>query len=296
MKLAVVTLLFLVYFLPANSVVRPPDWWIELHGWEEGSDWTDKMTYTTSFFGPNAFPVPEIQNAKLPDRHSVEVSSDVFWGFGDETQSLSTKLSYVFIPGRLVVSGWGVLFEHYKTTTEVRDSRASIIEDAEENIFIGDFYISTLISLVKEKKYFPALNLDLVLKTSSSSSPKGARFFDTPGYFFNLTAGKSQKFSNSFFDELRLTGNIGFLCYQTNKYYQNDAPLYGFVLDVVSGNFTLQNTVAGYSGWLKKGDRPKVYRAKLTYKTGGVGFFTQYQHSLRDYPFKRLQTGLSIDF
>lgn len=296
MKLAVVTLLFMVYFLPAISVVRPPDWWIELHNWEEGTDWTEKMTYTTSFFGPNAFPVPEMQNLKLADKHSAEVSADIFWGYGDRTQSVSTKFSYVFIPGRLVVSGWGVLFEHYKTTTEVRDSRASIIEDAEENLFIGDFYISTLISLIKEKKYFPGLNLDLVLKTSSSSSPKGVRFFDTPGYYFNLTAGKSKIFYDSFVDELRIYGNIGFLSYQTNRYYQNDAPLYGVGLDAVSGNFTLQNTMAGYSGWLKKGDRPMVYRVKLTYKTGGLGFFTQYQYSLRDYPFKRLQTGLSIDF
>jgi len=296
MKLAVVTLLFWVYFLPAISVVRPPDWWIELHGWEEGNDWTEKMIYTTSFFGPNAFPVPEIQDAKLPDKHTAEVSSDIFWGYGDQTQSISTKLSYVFIPGRLVVSGWGVIFEHYKTTTEVRDSRASIIEDAKGTILIGDFYISTLISLIKEKKYIPALNLDLVLKTSSSSSPKGARFFDTPGYYFNLTAGKSKNFSDSFVDELKVSGNIGFLCYQTNKYYQNDAPLYGLGLDVVSGNFTLQNILAGYSGWLNKGDRPLVYRLKLSYKKGNYGFFSQYQHSLRDYPFKRLQTGFSIDF
>lgn len=288
------TLVLLTFFLSASAEL--PVWWKELHGWDGVTEWSNYMNYTAAFFGPNALPVLEQSDARIAEKHNLELSTDVFWGFGDETQSLSTKFTYSFIPGKLAVSVWGVIAEHYKTSIEVRDQRASLIENPEETVLIGDFYISTQIGILKERKILPDINLEIVLKTASSGRPWGARFFDTPGYYFNLTSGKSLKFENSFLDEIRLSGNFGFLSYQTNTAYQNDAPLYGAKLSLVSNKFSWENGIGGYSGWLDQGDMPMVLRSKLIFKSKQMNYFIQYQHSLRDYPFRRLQTGASIDF
>ncbi|MDD4923204.1 MAG: hypothetical protein PHS30_12125, partial [Bacteroidales bacterium] len=225
-----------------------------------------------------------------------EVSVDAFWGFGDKTQSLSTRFTYVPIPGKLAISCWGVLAEHYQTTTDVRDERASMVESGEETFMMGDFYISTLVNVNQEKKYLPDVNLEIVLKTSASKTPYNARFFDTPGYWFDLTAGKSLKFPHSFIRELRLVGTYGFLCYQLNSARQNDAPLYGGKVILSSEKWSFENGIHGYSGWLDMGDKPQVLRSKLAFKQGNRYYFVQFQYALRDYPFHRIQTGVNLGF
>ncbi len=284
--------IFFWMFAICVQALGPPQWWRDIHQYNPDKSWYQYMTYTSSHFGPNALPVPEIYDGRIPTKNSAEVSTDVFWGYGDQTQSLSTRLIYAAIPGKLTISGWGVLAEHYRTTDSVRDFRASQVRIPEETIFIGDFYLSTLICLLQEKRWQPDLNLEIVLKTSSSKTSASARYFDTPGYYFNLTAGKSIHFKGSILNELRIVGNYGFLCYQLNQEHQNDASLFGGKMLLNAGNWTIESGIHGYSGWLNQGDKPLVLRGKVNYRSGPATLFLQYQHSLKDYPFRRLQTGV----
>jgi len=280
--------------MSANAMI--PQWWNEVHNYNEAVDWHEYYTYTTSYFGPNAIPVPELLDGRIPQTHKAEMSTDFFWGFGDQTQSLSTRLTYTLIPGKVAISGFGVLAEHYKTTTEVRDQRASMEEDGEQTLFISDFCISTLIRLFQEKRYCPDVVLEIALKTASSASPKSARYIDSPGYYFDLTTGKSLYFKHSYINELRLIGMIGFLSYQLQNARQNDAPLFGGKIVISSDKWSFENGIAGYSGWFDKGDRPLVLRSKLNVELGPWKYFLQYQHALRDYPFRRIQVGVNFDF
>jgi len=273
-----------------------PQWWKDTHQYDGVSDWSEYMTYTSGFFGPNALPVFEISDGHVAACHQAEISTDFFWGFGDQTQSLSARFTYTFIPGRLAVTGWGVLAEHYQTTTAVRDLRASLVEDPEETVLIGDVYLSTQIGLLKEKRYVPDLMMEIILKTASSKSAAGARFFDTPGYCLNLAGGKSVLFSESFIHEIRFAGTIGFLCYQMNSRYQNDAPVYGAKVQFFSGPWMWENGFGGYDGWTGEGDNPQVLRSKLLYQMASMQYFVQYQHALKDYPFRRMQAGVVFDF
>jgi len=286
-----------LFCLLTTSVLAldPPQWWKDVHQYNPDKAWYQYMTYTSANFGPNALPIPETYDGRIPKNNQAEVSTDFFWGYGDQTQSFSTRFVYAAIPGRLTLSGWGVLAEHYRTTTAVRDLRASQMENPEETLLIGDFYLSTLIGLLQEKRGQPDLNLEIVLKTASSKTSASARYFDTPGYYFNLTGGKSIHFKGILLDELRFVGNYGFLCYQLNQEHQNDAPLFGGKILLNAGSWTVESGIQGYSGWLDKGDKPLVLRGKLNYKSGQATFFLQYQHALRDYPFRRLQTGVCFD-
>lgn len=291
------SLIILLLTLMTSTVVglEPPSWWKSIHQYDPNKSWYQYMSYTSAFFGPNALPVPELYDGRLPMKHQAEVSTDVFWGYGDQTQSLSTRLSYAAIPGRLTLSFWGVLAEHYRTTTAVRDLRASQVLDAEETLLIGDLYLSTEMALLRENRWKPDLNLGIVLKTSASKTSSSARYFDTPGYYFNLTAGKSFYFRHAFLDELRLVGNYGFLCYQLNSEFQNDAPLFGAKLQLKRQQWTFEGGIHGYSGWLDQGDKPLLLRGKLAFKSGATQLFLQYQEALRDYPYRRIQTGIGFD-
>jgi len=61
------------------------------------------------------------------------------------------------------------------------------------------------------------------------------------------------------------------------------------------GKWTVETGIHGYSGWLNQGDKPLVLRGKLNFKSGPANFFLQYQQALRDYPFRRLQSGICFD-
>lgn len=288
-----VFLLMLVYGVTLSA--QPPEWWQQVHQYDGSKHWVDYMTFSSAYFGPNALPVPELPDARVALSHQVELSADLFWGYGDQTQSLSTQFTYVFIPGRLAINVSGVLLEHYKTTTAVRDYRASLIESAEETLLIGDYYISTQMALLREGRWKPDVSLDVVLKTASSNSPSGARFFDTPGYVLQVNAGKTVAVSGGFIDSLRLAANTGFLCYQTNHSNQNDAWLYGALLRLHHKRLSLEGGIGGYEGWIK-GGKPLVLRSRVLWKVGSLNYFLGYQHALRDYPFRRIQTGVTVSF
>lgn len=285
-----------LFFLPFLVSAEIPEWWKEVHQYDPKNDVSDYYTYTSGYFGPNALPIPELYDARIPLKHQAEIFTDVFWGFGDQTQSLSARLTYVPLPGRVAIGCWGVLYERYKITNAVRDRRASDVENGEGSLAIGDIYLSTQFRCIQEKRYVPNVNVEIVLKTAASKSPYDARYFDTPGYWFDLTAGKSFCFPGALVQELRFVGTIGFLCYQLNSSDQNDAPLYGGKAIVTSRSWSFEGGVHGYSGWLDAGDKPLVLRSKLTYGFKRMRCFTQFQYALRDYPFHRIQTGLSVDF
>jgi len=288
--------IMLFCLLPSTAfAVNIPQWWKDVHHYTADRQLYSYLTYSTAYFGPNALPVPELYDGRIQEKHQVEVSVDAFWGFGDETQSISSRLTYVPIPGKLSISCWSVLAEHYKTTTAVRDQRASIVESGEETLLIGDAYLSTLYSVFKEKRICPDVNLEFVLKTASSKTPYGARFFDTPGYWFDVTAGKSFLLPGSFVREIRFVGLMGFLSYQMNSSFQNDAPLFGGKMVLFSKNASFENGINGYSGWMDRGDSPLVLRSKLNFMHDRMKYFVQFQYALRDYPYYRIQTGVCFD-
>jgi hypothetical protein len=278
------------------SVTTLPQWWIDLHNYNGYKPWNEYFTLSSAYFGPNALPVPEVGDGRMPEKHQLEFSTDVYWGFGDQTQSFATRGTYVLVPGRVCISVWGVLAEHYRTTIAIRNLRASLIKDPEQTLFIGDFYFSTKMRLLEESRHTPDLNLEVALKTASSATLRSARYMDTPGYYVDLTAGKTFPVHYSFFNGFRLVGQIGFLSYQLNQEHQNDAPLYGGKVMLLRPNSSVEVGLNGYSGWMHEGgDHPLVLRGKYQYVHRNKHYFIQYQHAFRDYPYRRLQTGIAID-
>ncbi len=258
------------------------------------------VKYAPAWFGPNANPVPEMTDARIPSKTIVSLMGDYYFGQGDKTTNGYVKIELPLLPERVSFKLWFTTLENYTVTPELSAAR-----DMNGNLTgkpNGDLYVQTRISLLKERKNAPAIVFNSTLKTASGTMFAERRYFDTPGYYFDVEAGKSFYTKSKFISEIRAVGNLGFLCWETTGSRQNDAPMYGAKLIVGNSNWKFENTLSGYWGWMHTsakygfdyGDAPLVYASKFTIMAGYMDYFAQYQYGINDFPYQQIQVGISF--
>lgn len=258
------------------------------------------VKYAPAWFGPNANPVPEFTDARIPAYTTVSLMGDYYFGYGDRTKNGYYKIEIPLVSERVSLKIWSSTLEYYDVNQEVFDKRnMSGNSNGKTN---GDFYVQTRISLFKNKKKLPDIILNSTLKTASGSNFEERRHYDTPGYYFDVEFGKSLNLKNNFINEIRAVGDLGFMCWETTNSTQNDAPMYGAKLIVGNNIWKLDNTLSGYWGWMHTnkhystdyGDTPMVYATKLNLKFGKINYFGQYQYGIKDFPYHQLRFGISF--
>ena len=244
--------------------------------------WAAAPTYISpGYFGPNAFPVPAMLDGRANGSLHAEIAADGYFGqSGDQTADIFFKLNIPLFTDRVNLSVWMPIYEWYRG--EHNGSGA------------GDVYVSTDIWLFKERKYVPDVAFRAALKTASGGQFAQKRHFDGPGYWFDLSAGKSFWVQDKV--EFRLAGTIGFLCWQTTTARQNDALYYGLQGQVNSRYLSMSATWSGYTGWEQAGDRPMVIAARLTGHVRNFNPFIQYQYGIKDYPYHQIRVGISYEW
>lgn len=277
--------------LPVNG--QDYSWWNDRHNWDGHTSWNQYLTISSSYFGPNALPVPEIHDGNIRPSFETEVSAFQYSGQGDQTRNLFTRVYVPLFNARIAFESWVVPIEFYEMDTLTRDLRASRDRDGKGSAG-GDIYISSQVLLFSETGSRPSLLFECALRTASGTNLSAARFTDGPGYYFDVSSGKTWKFSGSWITGIRpcLTG--GLYVYQTfdTDHLQNDALLYGAGLDLMAGTWKLQQSLMGYSGYLHIGDKPLVYRASLTFSMTRFDFKLGYQYGIRNYPYHAFQLGV----
>ncbi|MBC8004863.1 MAG: hypothetical protein H7X84_05270 [Verrucomicrobia bacterium] len=264
-------------------------WWNTRHGWQPGMrDWRGMMHITPGYLGPNALPVPEMKKGIITPGASIELSADFHFRSGDPTQNIWAKYYRSFAEDRIAIEFYGVLLEHYAMSDSIRDQR--IARDYNGKGFaMGDFYFTTLVQLIKDKK-FPDTMLRLAGRTASGGQLEAARYSDSPGYFIDISFSKEYASSREkvFF---RPYTSMGFYSWQTNDdlNLQNDAYLYGVGADVRGSHWLISNSLSGYSGYKQERDRPMVYTFDLnrSFKKHTLRF--QYLHGLRDWTYQTVK-------
>lgn len=258
------------------------------------------VKYAPAWFGPNANPVPEFTDGRIPAKTTVSLMGDYYFGYGDETKNGYFKIEIPLVAERVSFKVWSTVFESYEVTPELSDYRQ--MNGNLTGKSNGDFYVQTRISLLKEKKYAPAIILNSTLKTASGTNFNERRYFDTPGYYFDVEFAKSIHTKGKFINELRAVGNLGFLCWETTGSRQNDAPMYGAKLIVGNSKWKFENTLSSYWGWMHTsatygadyGDAPLVYAAKLTIMRSKMDYFAQYQYGINDFQYHQLRLGINF--
>lgn len=264
-------------------------WWNEKHGWQPGMrDWRGMMHITPGYLGPNALAVPEMKKGIVPAGEHIEVSADFHFREGDPTQNIFAKYFRSFADNKIAIEIYGVVSEHYAMSDSIRDERIARDFDG-KGFAMGDFYFSTLIQLVRGRK-FPDTMFRMAGRTASGGQFQAARYSDSPGYFLDFSFskeyfGKDEKMS------FRPYTSLGFYSWQTNDdlNLQNDALMYGVGADLKWSRWLVSNSLSGYSGYKKERDQPMVYTFDLnrTLKNHTLRF--QYLHGLRDWTYQTVK-------
>lgn len=258
--------------------------------------------YSTAWFGPNAFPVPELSNAVLPATTTFDITADYYFGFGDKTKNGYFGVEIPLYSEKVSFKLWSAFLEHYEVNTETAELR-NIQPDKVKGKANSDIYIQTRIRLHRETDRFPSLILNSTLKTSSGTENLAKRYYNTSGYYFDVEAGKSFRVSTTLIDELRIVANLGFLCWETDNYTQNDAPMYGTKLAIKKNKVEWEGGIRGYSGWMSShpnygadyGDRPVVCFTRLGFKSEKINYYIQYQYGMRDFPYHQVRVGIRFE-
>ena len=92
--LYLITCLQLIAFTPNSAFGQQNlSWWNDVHQWDGFTHWSQYMTYSTSYMGPNAIPIPEMKKGFLQNKLRFENGAEGHWSKGDNTYNLFQKLS-----------------------------------------------------------------------------------------------------------------------------------------------------------------------------------------------------------
>ncbi len=257
------------------------------------------------YFGPNAFPVPDMLDGTTRDKLRMELESDYFSGFqGDGTTDITLRMTVPVFTERVNVSAWMTLVEWWNYSEERLHTCRLYDPVLLTGSVYGDLYVSADIWVLQARKHWLDLSVRGAVKTATGGKYWAARYYDCPGYFFDASFAKALEFHDSFFEELRFVLTGGFLCWQTNNARQNDAVMYGAALKLRAGFFTLQESFGGYVGWeanesvapeIYPGDSPMSLKTDLTFHYRNWELLLRHQYGFRDWPFHQFRIGLAYN-
>ncbi len=244
---------------------------------------------TPENFGPNTLPIPELKTGKIAFEN---YSSD-----GDDTQNAFIELIIPVVSKKTALVLNVVLYEKYSLTPENVAFRDIVSCTAQGNAS-EDIYLGLHIQRVKDKNKLPDI---LDIKTASGSKSESARFTDTPGYIFDLSAGKDLAVTSKLLTSIRPLAMAGIYVYQTNRtiFRQNDPFLYGLGVDLNFNKLKFTTAYGGHHGYIENGDRSNVWRSTIRtqfsstikYKLRfGKGFDSNFYDAIR------LGINVNIDF
>jgi hypothetical protein len=287
-------LLFIsILFTPAPNV--------QAEGESTGSDWRDKgmlLIYSPRYFGPSAFPIPELRTALAPSCFEVELQGRYHSYTGDKTKDLFARLMIPVVKERVGMEITAILKEDYKLTPETRDERNAVdTELPSYESYQGDIVISTLFQVLRSEKWMDIM-ASLNFKTASGGRLCDARFTDAVTYWMDVTIGKNLLKNKSGTTALRMQAMAGFYCWMTNDiiHRQNDATSFGVGFTGTCRHFTLSSDLSGFYGYKNNGDRPLVLRNNLSYEFKKSIISLRYNHGMKDYLYDNYSVGYTRRF
>ena len=255
------------------------------------------------YFGPNAFPVPDMLDGTTFSDLRVELYGDGFLcsmagnPTDDITLDLFAKATIPLFTDRVNLVIWMPVVEWFRSGPAVNVLRR--VQDPDRwisGVDSGDAYVSTDILILDERKRGCGLVLRAALKSASGNSFGTARVYAAPGYFFDVAVGRDIVKSADGKTVFRTALSAGFLCWQTGNGRQNDAVMYGALASLKTGPFKAEVNYGGYVGWEGKGDRPMTLKTKLSWSIGRCSINAMYQVGFVDWPFHQVRLGAAYSF
>ena len=255
------------------------------------------------WFGPYAFPVPDLLEGKVRPTLHAELGADAVAGRltdeGDFTSAATFRFSAPLWTDRASVSVWGEMHEWYSDSRQVRQARRVSEGYPLKGNDSGNVYFSLDLQILKETQKRPGVALRAATLTATGDKYEVARHYDAPGYFFDLSAGKNLVMSRN--ASLRLSATSGFVCWQIDRGRQNDALLLGAKASLRSGIVSISAEYGTYLGRESRkdpdvsGDRPSALTLRADARLGRVSPFIYLRHGGADWPFELMRAGVAVD-
>ena len=289
--------LLFILALASQLLWAQPDnmnWWNNRHNWDYVRSWSEYIEVQPGTMGPNALPVPELRNGEMDTNFTLLAAGEVHTAPNDFTANAFLSVN-IPIKKTISIQVWWVPFEYFETDTLVRDFRKARTWEA-QGTSVGDVYIATVIPLVQQKEKWPDILLGINLKTASGNNLENARFTDSPGYFFDVSFGKTYNLGESW--TIRPHAMGGFYVYQTNRtdYFQNDCIMWGAGADVRSADWLFKVHVTGYAGYFGEYDQPAVIRLEASRWFGRTRILARYQNGNDSFPWHTFRLGAEFRF
>ena len=217
-------------------------------------------------------------DGKVPEKLIVDAAVEQYWGFGDNATDLNLRIDIPLYPKYVNLAVWMVPVEYFNTSIHVRNERLMRTE-VPKGFAVGDVYIQTGIQILRDRPKAPDIMINLCMKTAPGGPLTAARYFDTPGYFFDATIGKTFTFEKTkHLRSVAVSGRVGFLCWQSiraDQSMQDDAVIYGVRVGLTTNHWQYEVDFSGYQGWEHNGDCPMVLRGQVcrNFKKGNSLYF-----------------------
>ncbi len=252
----------------------------------QDESWQESMKllqYSPRYFGPNAFPIPELRSGYIETRWEVEVRGEYHECEGDRTKDIYARAFIPIAKGCAGLEVSYILYEYYNTTQAIVDERHAAGRYWKNGAH-GDVIVSSFYKLLKSDKWAD-ITVEAALKTASGNRVVDARFTDAASYWFDINIGRDIYKNADRTSFIRLQGLVGFYCWMTNDivHRQNDALTYSVGISGGHKNLTVQADMAGINGYEDNGDRPLLLRTKLNYEYKKNILSLRYKHGINDY-------------
>jgi len=280
------------FHAPAQSLT----WWANNVHWDGITPWERYTTFTPGYLGPNALPVPPITNGSIDSINSVGFSGDFHFSKGDHTQNITLYGSYCLVKNKISFDAFWVPVEHFTMSHQLKEERKVFALRYYDRYATADIHLNTRIQLINNtaKKLQAALRIGYRFANSEIGA---ARFTDSPGYYFDISVGKTFRSSPS----LKWITMLGVYIWQVDnvviRHRQDDAFLFGTGLEWNTKSFKLQSYVSGYFGYFEHfRDDPIVFRVKADKTIKRKILFFQFQQGLHDFKYSSFELGMKFCF
>ena len=251
------------------------------------AQWThddlDYLQYSPRYFGPNAFPMPELRSGSIETRWEAEIRGEYHTSKGDRTKDIFARIFMPVADGRAGLEVSYIIYEYYNMTPETVKERHAAGTSWKTGAH-GDVLISSFYQILKSDKWVDVM-VDVNLKTASGNRLADARYIDAPAYWFNMNIGRNIYKSADNKTIIRLQGLTGFYCWQRandKTHRQNDALTFSAGTSCIHHNLSFAADIVGIYGYKNNGDSPLQLRSKVNYEYRQNILSLRYKHGMKD--------------
>jgi len=144
------TLLFL-WLISLQGTSQTFAWWRDNVRWDGVSHWYEYLTISPAFFGPNALPVPAINNGSTDSILSLGITGNFHFSPGDKTQNISLYGNYVTRDGTVSFDAEFIPYERFAVTHKTKEKRNVYFQEYDAQSATGDVVINSTFQPFKKR-------------------------------------------------------------------------------------------------------------------------------------------------